>query len=146
MMRTGWAIFFAGSLIIIGFMFSAASMAGNSQTIMPGKYEVTSKMRTNIDNSLSKKTIERCIQGNTINPESFLPDKDRCSLKNLKIEGNNSSFDIRCTAPSGLDLTGHMEFSTQETSFTYKFTLKAPYEDRVFELDGEGSAVRVGDC
>lgn len=146
MVRTGRAIFFAGSLIVIGFMFSTASMAKNDHTIMPGKYEVTSKMRTSIDNSLSKKTIERCIQGNTINPESFLPDKERCSLKNLKKEGDISSFDIMCTSPSGLDLTGHMEFSTQKTSFTYKFTLKTPYEDNVFELSGEGSAVRVGDC
>ena len=139
-------LFFMGLIIVAIFLFHSESWAQNDSKIQPGKYEVTTKMRSSLDNALSKKTIERCIEGDTINPQSFLPDPERCNLTNLKKSGDMSSFNMECTSPDGLSLTGQMEYSVQKTSFSYKFHLKAPYNDGVFEIDSEGTAVRVGDC
>lgn len=152
MMRQRRAVLIASSLIIMGliffpgFMFQVESRAQDMPKIKPGKYEVTTKMRSSLDNALSKKTIERCIQGTSINPQSFLPDPERCSIANLKKSGNKSSFDIKCTSPDGLNLIGSMEYTVGQTSFSYKFKLEAPYNDGVFQIDSDGVAKRVGDC
>jgi hypothetical protein len=146
MINKGMAAIFSTFLIVIVSMFSAASMAEDEMTIKPGRYEILSSKRTSIDNALSKKTTERCIQGNTITPESLLPDRKNCVIKNLKRKGNSSSFDMECNTPGGQSLKGHMEYNTKETSFKYKFNMKGPYEDGVLEIDASGSAVRVGDC
>jgi len=135
-----------GLILVLGFMFQGESRAQDNPKIKPGKYEITTKMRSSLDNSLSKKTIEKCIKGNTINPQSFLPDPERCSLNSLKESGNKSSFDILCTSPDGLNLKGSLEYSVQETSFSYKFKLEAPHNGGTFEVNSDGNAVRVGDC
>lgn len=147
-MKRQWQVAFAASalLIITGFMLHSDSLAQDELKIKPGKYEIMTKMRSSLDNALSKKTIERCIEGNTINPQSFLPDPERCTLSNLKKTGNKSSFDMKCTSPNGMNLTGHMEYTVAETSFSYKFKLKAPHNDGTFEVESEGDAKRIGDC
>ncbi len=147
-MKRQWRGAFVASalLIVTGFMLHSDSWAQDEPKIKPGKYEIMTKMRSSLDNALSKKTIERCIEGTTINPQSFLPDPERCTLTNLKKTGNKSSFDMKCTSPNGMDLTGHMEYSVQETSFSYKFQLQAPHNGGTFEVISEGDAKRVGDC
>lgn len=144
-MRRG-ALFALGLIIAAGFTFQSYTHAQNEPMLQPGNYEITTKMRSSLDNALSKKTIERCIQGNTINPQSFLPDPERCSLTNLKKTGNKSSFDMSCTSPNGVILSGQMEYTVEQTSFSYKFKLNAPQNGGTFEIDSEGSAVRKGEC
>lgn len=147
-MKRQWQVAFAASalLIITGFMLHSDSLAQDELKIKPGNYEIMTKMRSSLDNALSKKTVERCIEGNTINPQSFLPDPERCTLSNLKKTGNKSSFDMKCTSPNGMSLTGHMEYTMKETSFSYKFKLLAPHNDGTFEVESEGDAKRIGDC
>jgi len=139
-------LLFIGLIVTAVFLSQSESWAQDDQKIQPGNYEVTTKMRSSLDNALSKKTMERCIKGDTVNPQSFLPDPKRCNLTNLKKSKDKSSFDMKCTSPEGLSLTGYMEYSVHKTSFSYKFNLTAPYKDGVFEIESEGTAVRMGDC
>lgn len=132
--------------VFAGYIFTQNSYAQETPQIQPGNYEITTKMRSSMDNALSKKTIERCIQGNTINPESFLPDPERCEMINLTKSGNKSSFDITCMSPNGMKLTGHMEYTVTQTSFSYKFNLEAPHDGGTLKIDAEGDAVRKGEC
>lgn len=132
--------------VVAGYLFTQSSNAQDAPKIQPGNYEISTKMRSSLDNALSKKTIEKCIQGNTINPESFLPDPERCKMINLTKSGNKSSFDITCMSPNGMTLTGHMEYTVSETSFSYKFNLESPHDGGTLKIDAEGDAVRKGEC
>lgn len=143
---TPFAVFVIAFAILTGFISQDESNAQDQPKIKPGNYEITTKMRSSLDNALSKKTLERCIQGDTINPKSFLPDPERCELTDLVKSGNKSSFDMKCTSPSGLILTGHMEYTVGETSFSYKFELEAPHEGKTLDIESEGHAKRIGEC
>ena len=140
------SLILTGLLIFGGFTFQLESRAQNVINIKPGKYEIDSKTRTSFDNSLSKKTEERCIQGNKLSPEVFLPNRENCTISNLKDKGNGASYDMTCRTPDGVALTGHVEYQAQETSFNYKLQLKGPFQDKQIEINAEGKAKWVGDC
>ena len=141
-----YAVFTITLAILTGFIGTGEPRAQEDIKIKPGNYEVTTKMRSSLDNALSKKTLERCIEGDTINPKAFLPDPERCELSNLQKTGNKSTFDMKCTSPNGLVLTGRMEYSVSSSSFSYKFDLEAPHQGDTLEIESTGDAKRVGDC
>lgn len=152
-MKRNLAKIFKSSLLLVlmltvlaGYVFTQSTYAQDGPRIKPGNYEITTKMRSSLDNALSKKTVERCIRGNNINPQSFLPDPERCEMVNLTKSGNKSSFDISCMSPNGMRLTGHMEYTVTETSFSYKFNLESPHDGGTLKINAEGDAVRKGEC
>ena len=148
-MKRQWqpALALIALLIIAGVMFQSESLAQNVITIKPGKYLIESKTRTSYDNSLSKKSEERCIQGNSLRPQVFLPDREKCTIQNLKETGKSATFDMTCQTPNGANLKGHVEYSSsQETNFKYKLNMKGPFQNQEVEISAEGDAKWVGDC
>jgi hypothetical protein len=136
------------AVLVVMFIAGAGySHAEGELSIQPGLYKVTSTTKSNLDKEPRERTLERCIAVSTIEPETLLPDKENCSISNLKSEKNNASFDMTCNQPDGTKaFTGHAEYSTTETTFTYKFDLKGPYQGKELVLNSEGKATRIGAC
>jgi len=136
------------AVLVIMFTIGAGySHAEGELSIQPGLYKVTSSTKSNLDTEPRERTLERCIAVSTIEPETFLPDRDNCSISNLKSGKSKASFDMSCSQPDGTKaFTGHAEYSTTETTFSYKTVLKGPYQGKELILNAEGKATRIGAC
>lgn len=134
-------------LVVMLIVGAGYSHAEGELSIQPGLYKVSSKTKSNFDTQPRERTLERCISVSQIEPETVLPDKDNCKISNLKSGSNKASFDMSCNQPNGAKaFTGHAEYNTTETTFSYKFVLKGPYQGKELVLNSEGSATRIGDC
>ncbi|MFI5324259.1 MAG: DUF3617 domain-containing protein, partial [Thermodesulfobacteriota bacterium] len=126
---------------------SDASLAGSDLIITPGMYHITSSTKSNYDTKPMERSIDRCIMSSNLDPETVLPDKDDCKIENVVKSGVNARFDFSCNdRQTGRKLTGHAEYSTQGTSFNYKFKIDSPFNDKHLQLDSQGTAKRTGDC
>ena len=136
------------AVLVVMFTIGAAySRAEGELSIQPGLYSVRSSTKSNFDTEPRESTLERCIAVSEIKPETFLPDKDNCKISNLKSGKSKASFDMSCNQPDGTQaFTGHAEYSTTETTFSYKFVLKGPYQGKELVLNSEGKATRIGAC
>lgn len=136
------------AVLVVMFTIGAGySHAEGELSIQPGLYKVTSSTKSNFDTEPSERTLERCIAVSEIKPETVLPDRENCSISNLKTGKSNASFDMNCNQPDGTKaFTGHAEYSTTETTFSYKFDLKGPYQGKELVLNSEGKATRIGAC
>lgn len=116
-------------------------------TIKPGVYKITGKTTTNLDEKPQLKTSEVCIPVSEIRPETMLPDKDTCTIDNIKSSENKASFDLQCKGPDGTSsLKGKAEYSTAQDSFKFKFNLDGVASGKEIKVNSEGSAKRTGDC
>ncbi len=116
-------------------------------TITPGMYKITGTTRTNLDEKPQVKTSEVCIPVAEIRPETMLPDKDTCSIANIKSSDNKASFDLECKGPDeASSLKGKAEYSTTPDSFKFKFNLDGTTAGKEIKVSSDGSAKRTGDC
>ena len=132
---------------MLGFALSGTPAAAGDLTIKPGMYHITSTTKSNYDTKPMDRSIDRCITSSSLDPETVLQDKDNCHVENVVKSGASASFDFTCKDPqSGRELVGHAEYSSQGTSFNFKFKIDSPFKDKHLQLDSQGTAKRTGDC
>lgn len=121
--------------------------ADGALKITPGMYKITGTTKTNLEEKPHVKSSEVCIPESEIRPETMLPDKDTCSIKNIKMSENKASFDLECNGPdASSSLKGKAEYSTTPDSFKFKFDLNGVASGKDLIVSSEGSAKRTGDC
>lgn len=139
-------------MTIILFAFSVfpaynALGADGALKITPGMYKITGSTMTNLEDKPNVKTSEVCIPESEIRPEAMLPDKDTCSITNVKMSDNKASFDLECKGPdASSSLKGKSEYSTTPDSFKFKFDLNGVTAGKDIRVHSEGSAKRTGAC
>ena len=115
--------------------------------ITPGMYKITGMTKTNLEKKPHLSTSEVCIPESEIRPEAMLPDKDTCSITNLKMSDNKASFALECKSPDeNSSLKGKAEYSTTPDSFKFKFDLSGVSAGKGVKVYSEGSAKRTGAC
>ena len=118
-------------IFIVLLLFSSSTYADGELSIKPGKYRITKTTKTNFDTVPATRTVEECITDPTLDPQSILPDKDKCRIKNLKSATNKASFDFSCEKSGEKSaLKGHAEYSTQGNTILYEFRLEGSYKGR----------------
>jgi hypothetical protein len=136
----------AGAAVLV-LVLSCTALAAGDLSITPGMYHITSSTKSNYDTKPLERSIDRCITSSSLDPETILPNKENCQAINVVKSGSDASFDFACKDPqTGRKLTGHAEYSSQGTSFKYKFQIDSPFENKHLHLDSEGTAKRTGDC
>jgi Protein of unknown function (DUF3617) len=129
------------------FPVYSALGADGTLKITPGMYKITGSTKTNLEEKPHVKSSEVCIPESEIRPEMMLPDKDTCSIKNIKMSDNKASFDLECKGPDpASSLKGKAEYSTTPDSFKFKFDLNGIASGKELSVSSEGSAQRTGDC
>ncbi|MEQ9617573.1 MAG: DUF3617 family protein [Deltaproteobacteria bacterium] len=137
---------------LIMLIFAAASFAGAEAEDMtlevtPGKYEIKKETSTNLKPEPMTRTEETCITESKFDPQAALPDRENCSVSNMKKKGNNVTFDIDCKGGTQmLPMRGTAEYGTTQTTLSWKLNMKGMMEDQEVTVNSKGSGKRIGDC
>lgn len=138
--------------ILMVLIFVAASFAGakaESMTleVTPGKYEIKKETSTNLKPEPMTRTEQTCITESKFDPQAALPDKENCSVSNMKKKGNNVTFDIDCKGGAQmLPMSGTAKYSTTKTTLSWNLNMKGMMQDQEVTVNSKGNGKRIGDC
>ena len=137
---------------VMVLIFTAALIAGAraedmTLEVTPGKYEISKETSSNLKPEPMTRTEEKCITESKFDPQASLPDKENCSISNMKKKGNNVTFDIDCKGGAQmLPMSGTAEYSTTKTTLSWNLNMKGMMEDQEVTVNSKGNGKRVGDC
>lgn len=136
------------SISIVCYLFTSSILCAEGMVaIKPGKYKLTKTTKTNFDTVAATSITEECITDPDIDPESILPSKENCKIKNMKSTENKASFDFICDKPGEKSaLKGHADYSTAGNTISYQFILEGSFKGRELVVESSGTGERVGDC
>jgi len=130
-------------IAIVALALLAATPA-SSQTLRPGRYEVTGEVDMG-GRSMKIPPSQDCITAEMVNDLTKVGAGDQglesCTVSNVKSTGNTVSFETAC------DLDGERIASTTELTFGadwYKTRIKREFDGRTTSISS--TAKRVGDC
>ncbi len=116
-------------------------------SIKPGDYKLTKTTKTNFDIIAETRTTEECITDPDLDPESVLPSKENCRIRNMKSTKNTASFDFTCDKTAGKSaLKGHANYSAGGNSISYQFKIEGLFRGRALIVESSGIGERIGDC
>jgi hypothetical protein len=122
-------------------------MAEGELSIKPGKYEITKTTKTSFDSVPAERTTEECITNPDLDPESILPDKQNCEIRNMKTAANKTSFEFTCTEPGKTSkLKGYAEYGVNGDLVSSEVRLEGTYKGQQLIVESSGSGKRIGDC
>lgn len=134
-------------LLVLWILPSGLLLAEGELSIKPGKYEITKTTKTSFDTVPAERTTEECITNPDLDPESILPDKENCEIRNLKTEVNKTSFEFTCTEPGKTSkLKGYAEYSVHGDMVSSEVKLEGTYKGQQLIVESSGSGKRIGDC
>ncbi len=116
-------------------------------SIKPGYYKLIKTTKTNFDIVAATSTTEECITDPDLDPESVLPNKENCRIRNLKSTKNNASFDFTCDKTGDKSaLKGHANYSTGGNTISYQFKIEGLFRGKALIVESSGTGERIGDC
>ncbi len=131
----------------IWLMAPVSLYAQGELSIKPGKYRLSKTTKTSFDTVPVSRTTEECITNPDLDPQSILPSKENCEIKNLKTAPNSTSFDFTCDEPGkASSLTGHAEYSTSGNTISSRIRLEGSYKGQELIVESIGKGERIGDC
>lgn len=134
-------------LFVLWILPSGLSLADGELSIKPGKYRITKTTQTSFDTVPAERTTEECITNPDLDPQSILPDKKNCEIRNLKTEDSKTSFDFTCTEPGKTSkLKGYAEYSVKGDLVSSQVKLEGTYKGQQLIVESSGSGQRIGDC
>lgn len=135
-------------IVVLFFLVSPTALYAEGElSIEPGKYKITKTTKTNFDSDAVTRTSEECITNPDLNPQSILPDKDNCVIKNMKTSQNKTSFEFICDEPGTTSkLKGQAEYGTAGNSISSKIKLEGTFKGKELIVESSGSGERIGEC
>ncbi|MEM7009211.1 MAG: DUF3617 family protein [Thermodesulfobacteriota bacterium] len=136
-------------LIILGIfiLIPITLHAQGELSIKPGKYRLSKTTKTSFDTVPASRTTEECITDPDLDPQSILPNKENCTISNMKTSDNQTSFDFTCeNVGKSSTLKGYAEYSTDGDKISSSIRLKGLYQGKELIVESSGSGERIGDC
>ncbi len=133
-------------------MFAAAAFTGaradkTTLDVTPGKYVINKETSTNLKPEPLTRTEEKCITESKFDPETALPDRESCSVSNMKKSGNKVTFDIDCKGSAQmLPMKGKAEYSATDSTLSWNLNMKGMMQDQEVTVNSKGEGKRVGAC
>ncbi len=142
---------FTRTLTLVMILIAGAAAGARAQdatlNVTPGKYMIKKETSSNVKPEPVVKTEEKCISEPVFKPEDALPDKESCSVSNVKKNGNTLTFDIDCKGGSQtLPMKGTAEYSTTSSTISWSITLKGEMQGNEVTINSKASGKRMGDC
>ena len=137
-------------LFTLGFPFSlllsANAMAGESISIEPGMWEVTTKMTSPMSPQPRVHTNQECMQNAEISPQDLAPeDGGECTITSSEINGNSMNWAMQCNSPGGVT-KGSGNFTSNGDSGHGGMKMHMTIEGQDFNMEMAWEGKRIGSC
>lgn len=126
---------------------ASAAFADNAPPMKEGLWEITSRteMSGMPASAARPMTMRRCftqkdIQGGeaTASPDS------KCAVKNMKVAGNRSTWDVECSGPEAVRGSGSVTYDGDR--YSGETTMRMNAEGKSMQVKSKFEGKRLGDC
>lgn len=142
---------FTRTLTLVMILAAGAVAGARAQdatlNVTPGKYMIKKETSSNMKPEPVIKTEEKCISEPVFKPEDALPDKESCSVSNVKKDGDTLTFDIDCKGGAQtLPMKGTAEYSVTSSTISWSIMLKGEMQGKEVTINSKAEGKRMGDC
>lgn len=135
------------TLILVLGSVSVSFSSDDSIKVVPGNYSITTTTRSNMKPNPEIRTEDQCIEDTSYNPSKFMSADDGCTASNIKKEGNNITFDIKCDPGKGMpNLTGIGEARATSSTINSHYKMAGTFQGTDISFDSKSEGKRTGDC
>ena len=122
------------------------AMAGDSVSIEPGLWEVSTTMTSPLFPQPRIQTQQECMKESTISPETLAPsDGGECSILETSVSGNTLSWSMQCNTQGGA-MKGHGSFESKGDTGSGSMQMNMDIEGQSFSMKLAWKGHRVGSC
>ena len=122
------------------------AMAGDSVSIEPGLWEVSTTMTSPMFPQPRVQTQQECMTESQITPETLAPsDNGECSISSTDISGNTLNWTMVCNTQGGA-MNGQGSFESKGDTGSGNMTMNMDIEGQSFSMEIVWKGHRVGSC
>ena len=132
-------------LVTFSFTLSMAH-AGDSISIEPGMWEVTTTMKSPMSNQPQVQTTQECMEDSEIGADILTPnDDDNCSTSDVSANGGTLTWSMQCSM-QGNEMTGGGSFTSNGDSGHGSMHMDMQVEGQSFKMELSWKGKRIGSC
>ena len=120
--------------------------AGDSISIEPGMWEVTTTMKSPMSNQPQVQTTQECMEDSEIGADILTPnDDDNCSTSDVSANGGTLTWSMQCSM-QGNEMTGGGSFTSNGDSGHGSMPMDMQVEGQSFKMELSWKGKRIGSC
>ena len=113
--------------------------------MQPGLWEITTTTEM-AGMKIPTGSISQCItKADAADDQKMLPKDDKCEVYDMQIQGNRTSWKMRCRGPEAMSGSGSVTFSNTSYAGTVQMSMKGDSGNQM-NIVQQYSGRRVGDC
>lgn len=133
-------------LITLGFTSLNIANAGDSISIEPGMWEVTTTMTSPMSNQPQVETSQECMEDSEISADILTPnDDDNCSTTDVNANGNTLTWSMQCSMQGNV-MNGGGSFTSNGDTGHGNMNMNMQVEGQSFNMELSWKGKRIGSC
>jgi hypothetical protein len=115
--------------------------------ITPGKWRITATSQMPMMPQPQSKTTEECVKESKISPTTLFKENNECQLADVKVDGNDMTWQMTCNNPEGegsLSADGNLTVDGDSLQGRINMAIKVADQSMEYDITWEGE--RIGDC
>lgn len=125
--------------------FSTA-IAGDTISIEPGMWEMTSTMSSPMTPQPRVQTTQDCMTDSEIGPQHLTPEEGGdCQVIDSNVNDNSMTWSMSCNTPGGA-MTGNGSFTSKGDSGHGNMKMGMSIEGQTFNMEVTWQGKRIGSC
>lgn len=133
------------NFILAGLLVAACPAVLAATGMQPGLWEIT----TTVDMESMKMpagAMRQCItQADVADGKGTLPKDDKCEVYDIQMQGNRTSWKMRCKGPEALSGSGNITYSGTSYAGTMQMSMKGD-GGKPMQMTHNYAGRRIGDC